>query len=338
MTTASKNRGLLFILVGPSGVGKNTIMNAVLARTDDLTQLPTATTRGIRDDEQEGREHLFVSRERFTEMIHDGDLIEWQVVHDQLYGVPRTVVDTAVAAGRDMIADIEVLGALHLRAVYPDNVILVFVAPPTIDLLRDRLKKREESPQEINKRLLRVEFEMPYAPLCDYLIVNEENNIEAAIGKLRSIIIAERSRRDVIALRAERGILGEEMSFRISVIPVFGGDVLISATPPRLLTGELQDGELPFEGALRLLRREFAFEPNRSNLSHSTILISDDVLESELVSSHTDDETVVPVNFIYLYHLTDRIPSPENWRWFAHEEINFPDAIRQSFVVSVSES
>lgn len=191
--------GLLFVLVGPPGVGKNAMMNAVLSQISSLRQLPTATTRPIRSNEQEGREHLFVSPVEFQHMIDQGDLIEWQVVHGHQYGTPRSTVQQAMATGEDLIADIEVLGATYLRSAFPDNVILIFVQPPSVTELIHRMHNRGETETEIQKRMQRVEMEMRYAPECDYLITNDA--VERASDILRGIILAEYSRRDLKRLQ-----------------------------------------------------------------------------------------------------------------------------------------
>ncbi len=115
--------GLLFVIVGPAGVGKNALMNSVLDRVSDLRQLPTATTRGIRPDEQAGREHLFVSVGEFQRMIADNELLENQEVHGNFYGVPRLTVEQAIAQEHDLIADIDVLGATALHNNFPDHTV-----------------------------------------------------------------------------------------------------------------------------------------------------------------------------------------------------------------------
>jgi guanylate kinase len=196
-----KQWGLLFVLVGPPGAGKNALMNEVLKRTSNLKQLPTATTRPMRPTEQQGREHLFVSRSEFQDMIDHDRLIEWQEVHGQLYGMPRTAVEQALTDQQDLVADIDVLGATYLRSVYPDNVILVFIRPPSLSELEDRMRARGETETEIVKRMQRVNMEMQYAVECDYLIVNDD--FEEACDILYGVVLAERSHRAVLTLRNE---------------------------------------------------------------------------------------------------------------------------------------
>lgn len=205
--TANEPRkwGLIFVLIGPAGVGKNAIMKSVLQRTPTIQQIPTATTRGIRATEQQGREHLFISRDDFEQMIADKALIEHQVIHGELYGIPRASVETAISESQDIIADIDVLGATYLRSLYPDNTVLVFVQPPSIGELKQRMETRGESQAEIEKRMQRVETEMTYAPQCDYLIVNDD--LEQASETMYGILLAERSHRMVLKLREASVVL-----------------------------------------------------------------------------------------------------------------------------------
>ena len=195
--------GLMFILVGPAGAGKNAIMNEVLHQLPDLHQLPTATTRPMRDTEQQGREHHFVSEAEFQQM----ELIESQTVHNHLYGTPRLTIENAMREGRDLIADIEVLGATHLHNAYPHNIVLVFVQPPSVDDLITRMSIRGETQAEIDRRLQRVEMEMQYAPQCKYLITNYQDQLKQSSAILYGIVLAERSHRALEQLRLKMGSL-----------------------------------------------------------------------------------------------------------------------------------
>ncbi len=190
-------------MVGPAGAGKNAIMNEVLRQLSDLHQLPTATTRPMRDTEEQGREHLFVSEAEFRQL----DLIESQVVHKHLYGTPRLTIENAMRDGRDLIADIEVLGATYLHHAYPQNTILVFVQPPSVEDLIKRMSIRGETQAEIDTRLQRVEMEMQYAPQCDYLITNYQDQLKQSSAILYGIVLAERSRRALQQLRIKSASL-----------------------------------------------------------------------------------------------------------------------------------
>lgn len=197
--TLALGLGKFFVLVGPPGVGKNALMKDVLEHFDDIRQLPTATTRPIRPIEQQGREHDFVSLDTFQTMIDMDELIEYQTVHQHLYGTPRKPIETAIAQGNDLIADIEVLGATHLQRQFPDNVVSIFIKPPSLEELELRMRQRNESEESIALRMQRVPMEMEFIQECDYLIVND--NFDEARSVLMSIIIAERSHREVEKLR-----------------------------------------------------------------------------------------------------------------------------------------
>ncbi len=182
LTETRTLNGILFVLVGPAGVGKNAIMKRVMEKLS-IHQLPTITTRSIRIGEQEGREHHFVTLERFKEMIADNALIEHQEVYPgKFYGTPRKPMQTALAEGKNLVADIEVVGAQALKEAFPDNVTLIYIAPPSIEDLERRLRIRGQmSEEEIQTRLKRVPFELSFADHCDYQVVNDdlEKSIEA---------------------------------------------------------------------------------------------------------------------------------------------------------------
>lgn len=183
--------GILFILVGPGGVGKNTIMNAVLDHTQNLTQLATYTTRNPRPGESEGKQHHFVSPDAFRTLITQNALIEYEEVHpDRFYGTPRGTVESAIKECHDLIADVDVAGAFRIKDAYPHQTVVVFVEPVALDVLEARMKDRGESAEEIAKRMKRAEREMSYRDRADYRIVND--NLETAIAQLIGIISRER--------------------------------------------------------------------------------------------------------------------------------------------------
>ena len=181
------------MLVGPTAVGKTTLIKQILGQVPELAQIPTATTRPIRTTEREGREHYFFDDAGFQRLIDSGALLEHQEVHDFQYGIIQARLEEALAAGRDLIADIEVLGAAVLRETFPANVALIFVSPPDIATLEERIHTRGDHPDEIERRLGRVAFEMQFAPLCKYLIVNDD--LDTAAAELMSVITAERRQR-----------------------------------------------------------------------------------------------------------------------------------------------
>jgi len=232
-----QGKGILFILVGPSGAGKNTLMTRVQEQLGDLPQLATATTRAKRKGEQEGREHRFVSRAEFQKLIDADALIEHQPVHGgDLYGAPRNTVEDALNTGHDLVADIEFLGAKQIREAYPQNTVLVFVTPPNLDILAERIQQRGNITLEaLADRLERAKFEMIFAPECDYLILNDI--IEPAAEHLRQIVLSERIRR--------RG--GHIDHFRLVELPTFHVSVaaLLQYEGKLLLRNAPENRQLP---------------------------------------------------------------------------------------------
>lgn len=196
MAISEKQRGLIFVLVGPGGAGKNALMRAAIAQVPGLTQLATATTRPRRNDELEGREHYFMDTESFRQLIAEDALLEWQeVTPNKFYGIVRDRVETKLAEGHLLMADIEVLGARILRESYPDDVVLIFVTVPgeteedRLNLLRQRMSNpdRNEAQSLIDTRIDRARtLELPFEEFCDYSIVNDDR--EVAVGELIGII------------------------------------------------------------------------------------------------------------------------------------------------------
>ncbi len=182
--------GQIFVLVGPGGAGKNTLMKRILPQIPNLHQLATATTRPMRSNEQEGREHLFVSRDTFNQWIEDNKLLEYQEVHPgKFYGVPRQPLEDAFREGRDLIADIEIAGAQAISAEYPFNTVLIFIAAP-LDALEMRMRERGESEDGVRERMNRAKAEMDFAPQCHEFIMNEDQ--DEAAQRLHEVIVKRR--------------------------------------------------------------------------------------------------------------------------------------------------
>jgi guanylate kinase len=201
--------GLLFTMIGPAGAGKNAVMNGVLEQHAEARQFPTATTRARRDYETQGREHQFLSRAEFEAMIAQQALLEHQEVHGNWYGIPRHPLENALAHGALLFADIDMHGATIVRQAFPHNAILVFVAPPSLPVLAQRMRERGESEAEISRRLLRAPAEMTYAPQCDYIIIND--TLKQSIAEMMEIVAWERKRQNA-HLRFRQSLVAEAAS------------------------------------------------------------------------------------------------------------------------------
>ena len=187
--------GLLIVLVGPAGVGKNTIMQRVIAALPRLSQMPTATTRAPRDNEKHGREHWFISLEAFQAMIATGELLEYQEVHPgRFYGTPRNQIFQALRHDHAwLVADIDIAGAAALRNVFPESAVLIFIEPPDLDTLSIRMHSRGQATEaEIQERLARVPRELAFAVECDYRVLN--GTLDDAVKQVLAIIQTEAER------------------------------------------------------------------------------------------------------------------------------------------------
>ncbi|MCL6560616.1 MAG: guanylate kinase [Firmicutes bacterium] len=183
---------LLLVISGPSGVGKGTVCHALKKLDPTIHLSVSATTRAPREGEQEGIDYYFVSEARFQELLQRGELLEWARVYDYYYGTPKKAVDEARATGKDVILEIDVQGGLKVRENCPDSV-LIFILPPSLQELSERLKRRgTENEESINLRLRWAQSELPFYRLYDYVIVNR--NVEECVAKINAIRIAEKCR------------------------------------------------------------------------------------------------------------------------------------------------
>ncbi len=309
--------GLLFIVVGPPGVGKNALISAALQAFPSLKQLATATTRARRANEQEGRERLFVTPTVFQEMIADGSLLEWQEVHqDRFYGVPRLTVEQALKGGQHLIADIDVLGATYIRSLYPDNVVLIFVEPPSVATLEDRMHRRGDTEADIHTRLTRVAMEMAYLPVADYVVVNDR--LGEASRRMQSIIAAELDRPST-----------RYYDHAVAVLPYFEHEVLCATQVPHYPGGPLLPREIPHQAALRYMEATFPaypattdhllrIKPNRGSfISPAKVTV-----ETRDITKH--------IRFTYIYLLPERILVDGNWSWRPDDELEFPSTVWQA--------
>lgn len=187
-----RTEGLLFVVSAPSGAGKTTLCRAITDSLGNITHSISYTTRKPRPGEIDGRDYFFVSEERFKSMIEAGDFAEWAEVHSHLYGTSRRVLEDVMGRGIDVILDIDTQGAMQIKEKY-SKAVFVFIMPPSLDILEERLRNRKsDNEEEIKKRMRRAREEIRDYEKYDYIIVNRD--FDRALNELRSIFIAERSR------------------------------------------------------------------------------------------------------------------------------------------------
>lgn len=182
-------QGKTFIISGPSGVGKSTVLRELFRGRRDLFFSVSATTRKPRGGEVDGVHYHFIDLKRFQELIEEDALLEYAEYVGNFYGTPKKFVDEAMAQGRDVLLDIEVQGALQVKAKRPETV-RIFIAPPSWDELERRLRGRgTDSDEKIQKRLLRAKTELQTADVYDYFVIND--TVERAVRELNAIMLAE---------------------------------------------------------------------------------------------------------------------------------------------------
>ncbi|HVN64806.1 MAG TPA: guanylate kinase [Candidatus Binataceae bacterium] len=195
-----RRRGIIFILSAPSGAGKTTISRAALGKIAGLIPSVSLTTRAAREGEVAGADYHFVSDEEFKRKVAADELAEWARVFDSCYGTPRAELEGAVAAGRDILLDIDIQGARQIRVKYSTDTVTIFVLPPSFAELEKRLRGRgTEDESKIQHRLRRAREEAGAYPEYDYLIVNAD--VADSIARLSAIVSAERAR--ISRLRSE---------------------------------------------------------------------------------------------------------------------------------------
>ena len=176
---------LLVVVSGPSGVGKGTIVKTVLKRRKDVVESISCTTRAPREGEQHGREYYFLTKEEFTRRIQENDFLEYDEHFGNFYGTPKSFVKEKLKE-KSVILEIDVVGALNAKKAFPKSV-LVMIAPPSLEELKNRLVSRaSESEEEIEKRLSRLKFELSQKDKYDYVIINDD--LEKAIEEFCQIL------------------------------------------------------------------------------------------------------------------------------------------------------
>ena len=194
MSTLIPRRGLLFVMSSPSGAGKTTLSRKLLQADTSIAMSVSVTTRKPRPGETDGKDYHFISRERFESMIAAGELLEWAKVFDNFYGTPKKPVEDALAAGRDVLFDIDWQGTQQMAQAMKEDLVRLFILPPTADTLRERLIARaQDTSAVIAKRMAEAAHEISHWPEYDYVIVND--TIEASHSQVLAILVAERLRR-----------------------------------------------------------------------------------------------------------------------------------------------
>jgi guanylate kinase len=193
-TGAPVSRGILLVVSSPSGGGKGTLISRVLDAVPGLKYSVSYTTRAPRAGEKPGIDYLFVSPERFEELVAEDAFLEWARVHGNFYGTSREQVNKELAAGSDIVLEVDVQGAASVRKLLPDAV-SVFILPPSFEILRQRLLARgTDSPMELELRLRNAPVELTQYVAFEYVIINDDLN--RAASQLAAIIAAERTRRE----------------------------------------------------------------------------------------------------------------------------------------------
>jgi guanylate kinase len=190
-----ERRGLMFVLSSPSGAGKTTLSRMLIAQIPALQMSVSVTTRPMRPGEAEGRDYHFVDQKRFDAMVTNGELLEWATVFENRYGTPRAPVEASLAAGRDVLFDIDWQGTQQLRSRSPNDVVSVFILPPSVAALEQRLHTRAQDSEEVIRgRMKKAGDEMSHFDAYDYIVVND--NIEIAFEAVKSILRAEQLKRE----------------------------------------------------------------------------------------------------------------------------------------------
>jgi guanylate kinase len=182
--------GNLFVVAAPSGAGKSSLVKSLLELDSHLVVSISHTTRPPRGQEQDGREYHFIEEPLFRQMIAEGAFFEWAEVHGNLYGTSRSGVETMVAGGQDVVLEIDWQGALQIKTLFP-NAVLIFILPPSFDELAQRLNRRgEDRPEVIAQRLANARHEVAQACHFDFVIIN--SLFETALFDLKTVVHSQR--------------------------------------------------------------------------------------------------------------------------------------------------
>ncbi len=200
-------RGILFILSGPSGVGKGTVRKNLFEKDHDLLYSISVTTRQPRAGEVDGVDYFFKSKEEVEQMIENNELIEYAEYVGNYYGTPRNYVNQSLQKGKDVFLEIEVQGAMQVKENFPEGV-FIFLIPPSLEELKNRIVNRGTETEELVKnRLLEAKKEIDMMEAYDYVIVNDD--VDEAVKKIQSIVVSEHCKRERVAKQFKKALRGE---------------------------------------------------------------------------------------------------------------------------------
>lgn len=195
-----RHKPFVIVISAPSGTGKTTVLNRVRKLEPDLFYSVSITTRTPRPGEINGVDYIFTSRENFVKLINDGELLEWaQVFGGEYYGTPKAPILKALQEGKDVIMDLDIQGKTSLENLFGDELVSIFLLPPSFDELKRRLQKRQtESENELRERLERAKIELKWAEKYQYWVISSD--VEEAASNIVTIIKAERMKRNRLEL------------------------------------------------------------------------------------------------------------------------------------------
>lgn len=188
-TSHGMPQGKLIVVSAPSGAGKTTIVKAILKKYPSMLFSISAATRARRETEVDGKDYYFLSRQEFERRIQAGELVEWEEIYGNLYGTLKQEVNKALSSGKVMLFDIDAKGGLSIKRTYPRDSVLIFIKPPSIDILETRLRGRKtEDDTTFKRRMDRVAMELGMASQFDFQVVNDD--LQSAIAEVDKLVLA----------------------------------------------------------------------------------------------------------------------------------------------------
>jgi guanylate kinase len=189
-----QSQPLLIVISGPSGVGKDTVIQRMIERNLPFHFVVTATTRPPRPNEVNGKDYFFYSRGQFAEMIKNGELLEHALVYKEYKGIPKAQVEDALASGKDVIMRLDVQGAHTIRGLYPE-ALLIFISPQDeYEMVKRLVERKTETPEGTQLRIATARQEMTHVNSFDYVVINRELHLDETVDTIISIIVAEHHR------------------------------------------------------------------------------------------------------------------------------------------------